>query len=118
MLYLLWSLGGQFDTEALFYHLLSTEGVYYLQHYLPHSGVKSSSEGPFPISKNSASAPAQPGDTAQIISPFIFMNPDDLHCLSFWYHMNGTDVGSLQVFVRFSMNLKLDKYEKAFENPI
>lgn len=46
-----------------------------------------------------ASAPAVEGDEAQLITPFVFMNPEKLHCLSFWYHMHGEGTGALQVFV-------------------
>ena len=46
-----------------------------------------------------ASAPTMDGDEAELITPFIFVDPENLHCLNFWYHMHGTSVGVLQVFL-------------------
>ena len=46
-----------------------------------------------------ASAPTVQGDEAQLISPFIFVSPEHIYCLSFWYHMNGNAVGALQIFL-------------------
>jgi len=46
-----------------------------------------------------ASAPTVQGDEAQLISPFIFVSPENIYCLSFWYHMNGNAVGALQIFL-------------------
>ena len=42
------------------------------------------------------SSPAEQGDVAQLLSPFIFMIPDELYCLNFWYHMHGNGIGGLQ----------------------
>ena len=46
-----------------------------------------------------ASAPTVQGDEAQLISPFIFVSPENIYCLSFWYHIHGNAVGALQIFL-------------------
>ncbi|KAK0068562.1 MAM and LDL-receptor class A domain-containing protein 2, partial [Biomphalaria pfeifferi] len=43
-----------------------------------------------------ASAPAQPGDNAKFVSP-AFGAPLGSYCLSFWYHMYGSQMGTLNV---------------------
>lgn len=45
-----------------------------------------------------ASSPATYGDSAQLISAFMFMAPGELYCLSFQYHMFGKEIGTLQVY--------------------
>ena len=43
-----------------------------------------------------ASSPRKANDTAQLISPSISM----AKCLNFWYHMYGTHINKLNVYVR------------------
>lgn len=47
-----------------------------------------------------ASFPAQPNDTAQLISGEMPAIPAPGKCLSFWYHMYGPHVGSLRVLTK------------------
>ena len=47
-----------------------------------------------------ASKPSQEGDKARLVSRT--RNATGLHCLSFWYHMYGANMGSLRVFLKFS----------------
>ena len=44
-----------------------------------------------------ASQPRKRGDRAQLVSPAL---TEDLHCLSFWYHMYGEETGSIRVRVK------------------
>lgn len=44
-----------------------------------------------------ASQPRQRGDRAQYVTPPL---TEDLHCLSFWYHMYGEETGSMRVKVK------------------
>ncbi|XP_022097778.1 MAM and LDL-receptor class A domain-containing protein 1-like isoform X1 [Acanthaster planci] len=41
-------------------------------------------------------SPRQPGDEARLLSPFF--DPGTDHCLHFWYHMYGDNIGSLLVY--------------------
>jgi hypothetical protein len=59
----------------------------------PQRGVENSS-----YAYMEASSPATYGDSAQLISAFMFMAPDELYCLSFQYHMFGKEIGALQVY--------------------
>lgn len=43
-----------------------------------------------------ASSPRRPGDKARILSPVI--SDGQTRCLSFWYHMYGTHVNTLNVY--------------------
>ncbi len=49
-----------------------------------------------------ASAPAQAGDVFDLLSPCVDLSALSLPALSFWYHMHGEDMGSLEVFVKGS----------------
>ncbi len=58
---------------------------------------------PIPIDKGhylyaEASSPAEEDDTAVLESREF--QPVSIRCLSFWYHMLGEDMGSLEVFLR------------------
>ena len=44
-----------------------------------------------------ASQPRKRGDRAQLVTPPM---TEDLHCLSFWYHMYGEETGSIRVRVK------------------
>ncbi len=46
-----------------------------------------------------ASAPAQPGDIYDLLSPCISTSALGIPTLSFWYHLHGADIGSLEVAV-------------------
>ncbi|CAG5089359.1 Oidioi.mRNA.OKI2018_I69.PAR.g12185.t1.cds [Oikopleura dioica] len=59
----------------------------------PQEGVDNSS-----YAYMEASAPATYGDSAQLISAFMFMVPGELYCLRFHYHMFGREIGTLQVY--------------------
>lgn len=48
-----------------------------------------------------SSPPKKTGDRAQLISPIG--QPDDGRCLEFWYHMYGTDIGSLNVYLLMNL---------------
>lgn len=45
------------------------------------------------------SSPHLPGDTAVLLTP-MFAGTTQPRCLTFWYHMLGSDIGSLNVKVR------------------
>lgn len=45
-----------------------------------------------------SSAPRRPGDKAQLASPLI--SDQQTRCLSFWYHMYGTHVNTLNVYLQ------------------
>ena len=45
-----------------------------------------------------SSAPRRPGDRADLVSQV--MRPSQARCMTFWYHMNGPNIGTLRVLVR------------------
>lgn len=45
-----------------------------------------------------ASSPARQGDNAKLASPVVSNGNGD-YCLSFWFHMYGADIGSLNVHI-------------------
>ena len=45
------------------------------------------------------SAPRVPGDKARLYSKPYPASPGTIKCFSFWYHMYGADVGSLNVYI-------------------
>ncbi|KAH3887714.1 hypothetical protein DPMN_011733 [Dreissena polymorpha] len=47
-----------------------------------------------------ASAPRQPGDLARITTPSFQNTATGSFCLSFWYHMYGNNIGSLNVYLQ------------------
>ena len=46
-----------------------------------------------------ASAPRKPGDRATLLSS-KYLKPTTAACVTFWYHMMGTNVGTLAVLTR------------------
>lgn len=51
-----------------------------------------------------ASAPRQPNDTAQLISPPVSASSNP-RCLTFWYFMYGAHVNSLNIYIPVGANL-------------
>ena len=49
-----------------------------------------------------SSAPRRPGDRADLVSQTF--TPTQSRCVTFWYHMNGANIGTLSVLVRVSSN--------------
>ena len=43
-------------------------------------------------------SPRSPGDKARLISDEI--EPNEVVCLQFWYHMHGSDIGSLGIYLK------------------
>ena len=54
-----------------------------------------------------ASSPNKKGDNTRIKSPTLSGN-DKPRCLSFWYHMYGPSIGTLNLFVLVSKDNELD----------
>ena len=49
-----------------------------------------------------ASSPRIAGDTARVLSGPLRSTGDTSYCFSLWYHMFGSDIGSLNVYTRDS----------------
>lgn len=50
--------------------------------------------------------PRRPGDTARLISSsFPATNPDAPICVHFWFHMFGTGIGNLKLYLRHFRDL-------------
>lgn len=45
-----------------------------------------------------SSAPRRQGDRALLVS--VTFSPTQSRCVNFWYHMNGVNIGSLNVYVQ------------------
>lgn len=43
-------------------------------------------------------SPRSPGDKARLISDEI--EPNEVVCVQFWYHMHGLDIGSLGIYLK------------------
>ncbi|EDO47787.1 predicted protein [Nematostella vectensis] len=44
-----------------------------------------------------SSSPRRPGDKARLVSQSFDTQPSQGRCMQFWYHMNGADIGTLNV---------------------
>ncbi|XP_077978860.1 MAM and LDL-receptor class A domain-containing protein 1-like [Glandiceps talaboti] len=47
-----------------------------------------------------ASSPRRPGEVARFTSIIFDATSSSGHCLIFWYHMNGADIGTLRVLIK------------------
>ena len=45
------------------------------------------------------SAPRLPGDKASLMSPLLGKSSSIGKCFTFWYHMYGSDIGTLQIYI-------------------
>ncbi|CAK8676682.1 unnamed protein product [Clavelina lepadiformis] len=82
--------------------------------WIPNSGATSSADTG-PIADNTlenssgfylyleSSDPRQTGDITRLSSPL--MNPTNAQCLQFYYHMHGSDIGTLNVYLRQRSNV-------------
>ncbi|XP_047128245.1 MAM and LDL-receptor class A domain-containing protein 1 isoform X1 [Hydra vulgaris] len=46
------------------------------------------------------SSPQKSGDTARLVSEQLNAQSVSAYCLRFWYHMNGADIGTLNVYIK------------------
>ena len=49
-----------------------------------------------------ASSPRKIGDKARLISPQYLPKSNGQECVTFWFHMHGANIGSLNVYIRQS----------------
>ena len=59
-----------------------------------------------------ASYPRQLNDTARLISPTLQSNTRPGTCISFWYHMYGADINSLNVYTKVGGSLGTAIWQK------
>lgn len=48
-----------------------------------------------------SSSPQKPNDTADLVTPLLPPTGEFGYCLSFWYHMHGSEMGSLQLIAKY-----------------